>query len=328
MFWWTTISHQGALYKSLHLLFEKRLGYQMYRPIGLDWFTHGYWKIAEPYGNAEDTIGQYLAIDSREWDSRKRLNGDYKLKDDIYHIWDPENKIHHKAITFEKFKQMQFDIVVASHPLHGNWSELNPNFVMQLGNEGQDTNAHKVLSSVWAYKPKEGQDVMYYHQEFDLNEFRYEPPTNHNTINSFVWGCPEAETFDIYKSNLPEFIMNREPSSDLANDMRKSAFGWHIKPADGFGHLLHNWYSVGRPVIIRGSYYEGKTGGLLLEDGVTCIDLDKHSFDENIELIRYWSEPDNHIKMCQNVSKRFKEVVDFDRESSEIKVWLDNLIEK
>ncbi len=316
--------HQGALYKSIVMLFEKRLGYICVRPIGLDWFTHGYWKVAEPYGNPEATIGQYLDINDREWDSHKNLNGDYKLKDGIYHVYDKENKIHHKAVTLEQFKKMQFDIVMPTHPLHTNWEELagEAKYIMQLGNENQETDSVRVLSSVWGYQPKDYQDVMYYHQEFNLKEFYYEPPKNHHVINSYVLNMSDKETFFIYKSNLVGFEMNCEKSNDLANDMRNSAFGWHIKPWDGYGHVIHNWFAVGRPVITRGSYYEGKTGGLLLEDGVTCIDLDKHTFEENLKLIRYWSKPKNHIKMCQSVYRKFKEVVDFDSEAEEIKKWL------
>ena len=316
--------HQGALYKSSHLLFEKRLGYNLYRPIGYDWYAHGYFRVAEPYGNPEATIGQYLDINDREWDSQKNLNGDYKLKDGIYHVYDKENKIHHKAITLEQFKKMRFDIVMPSHPLHTNWEELagEAKYIMQLGNENQETDAVNILSSVFAYKPKEYQNVMYYHQEFDLNEYYYEPPKNHKMINSYVLNMSDRETFFIYKSALPEFEMYCEKSNDLANDMRNSAFGWHIKPWDGYGHVIHNWYAVGRPVITRGTYYEGKTGGLLLEDGVTCIDLDKHSFEENIRLIRYWSKPDNHRKMCYNAYDRFCKVVDFNKEAKKIREWL------
>src|SRR5258706_14059099 len=99
--------HHGNLYHSLHLLFEKRLGFKLFRPIGMQWAEQGWWKVHEPYGFALDTAGQYLDINDKHWDSYKNLNGDYKLKDDIYHVYDPENKFQHKAVTLEKFKEMQ-----------------------------------------------------------------------------------------------------------------------------------------------------------------------------------------------------------------------------
>ncbi len=54
--------HHESLYQSLQLLFEKRLGWRLFRPAGLDWFQKGYWRIAELYNNAPDTISQFLEL--------------------------------------------------------------------------------------------------------------------------------------------------------------------------------------------------------------------------------------------------------------------------
>lgn len=330
--------HNGGLYNSLHLLFEERFGWEMYRPIGWDWYTNGFWKIAEPYGNAPVTIGQYLNINEKPYDPYLNLNGTASEVDGIFQLYNPENKFNHKAITFEMFKSMEFDYIIATHPLHDCWEQLlqyqpKAKFIMQLGNENQTTNAKNVLSSVWKYVPLSGQNVMYYHQEFDVNEFNYVPPTNHTLIRSFVHLIPEKEYFNIYQNNLKEFTMEyygigtlNGPSQNLAQQMKESAFGWHIKPADGYGHIIHNWFACGRPVIIRGSYYQGKTGGLLLEDGRNCIDLDKHSFESNVAMIRYWSLPEHHKEMCQNAYNKFKQIVNFERESEEIKTFLSNYL--
>lgn len=328
--------HNGGLYNSLYLLFEKRLGWDLYRPIGIDWFTNGFWRIAEPYGNAAVTIGQYLDINTLPYVPYKNLNGGAEEVDGIYQVYDPENRITHKAVTFEKFKTMKFDYIIATHPLHETWGGLlqfqpNAKFIMQLGNETQETSAKNVLSSVWAYTPKPEQKIIFYHQEFSLDDFRYEPPINHTLIRSFVHLLPDKGYFDIYKSSLKEFTMEaygigteRGPSMDLAGQMRESAFGWHIKPADGYGHVIHNWFACGRPIITRGDYYKGKTGGLLLKDGFNCIDLDKHSFEDNLNMIRYWSLPERHEEMCRNAFNTFKEVVDFDKEAEQIKIFLSN----
>jgi len=330
--------HNGSLIASLHLLFEKRLGFNMYRPIGEEWFTNGFFKIAEPYGNYPGTISQYLAINNLPWDAYTNLNGESVKDGKIYKIYSPQGNFTHKAITFDTFKSMKFDYIVGTHPLHECWEGLlqyqpQAKFIMQLGNENQVTDKKNVLSSVWMTKPKEGQNYCFYHQEFPVDDFKYEPPTNHTLIRSFVHLQPEKETFDIYKSNLKEFQMEAYgmgtelgPSINIAQQMRESAFGWHIKPADGYGHILHNWFACGRPVIIRGNYYLCKTGGLLLEDGKTCIDLDKHEFQENLNMIRYWSLPDNHKEMCENVYRKFKEVCDFDKEEETIKTFLSNIL--
>jgi hypothetical protein len=333
--------HHGGLFKSLHLMFEENLGWELYRPIGFEWFLSGYWKIAEPYGNAQDTINQYLSINDRVWDRYVNLNGQYKLDDDIYHVYDFENNFQHKAITFDKFKEMDFGLIVGSFPLHEDWRDFlkyhpKAKFVMQLGNENQQTNAKDIMCSVFSYKPEPGQNVFFYHQPFEKNNYYWQEPGKEKRITSFVILLPERELFLKYKDSLPDYDFkaygpgaidgNFDTEAQRAEVMRNSMFGWHVKPHDGYGHQLHSWYACGRPVITRGSYYEGKTGGMLLTDQETCIDLDKHSFDENIRLIKYWSEPENHIKMCQNALKRFNEVANFEDESRRFKDWISSII--
>ncbi len=39
--------HHGSLLRSLVMLFEGRLGMELYRPIGLEWFHEGYWAVSE-----------------------------------------------------------------------------------------------------------------------------------------------------------------------------------------------------------------------------------------------------------------------------------------
>lgn len=333
--------HHGMLYYSLHLLFEKRLGWELYRPIGTDWVSQGWWRVAEPYGNPPDTIGQYLAIDNSGYVPFKNLNGDHTVKDGVYHIFDHESNITHKAITYDTFTRMDFDYIVATHPLHNHWQGLlqhhpRARFIMQMGNCNQATDAKNILSSVWSYKPQPGQQVCYYHQEGDLGDFYYEDPKGGNKIASFVFLLPHPEIYDMYKGILKEYDMKAygmaardgmtSTRKELADKMRECLFGWHIKPTDGYGHLIHEWFSCGRPLITKGDYYRGQTGGLLLEDGKTCIDLDLHSTDEAVKMIRYWSIPENHKEMCRNVRKKFEEVVDYDREAKEITTFLSNTV--
>lgn len=331
--------HHGGLYHSLHLLFEKRLGWELYRPIGLDWFSNGYWRIAEPYNNAQDTINQYLSISNQHWDSFKCLNGDYVLNNEIYHIFDGENKFHHKAITLETFKKWKFDAVISTYPSHDKrWKELKDlyqpqaKYVVQIGNEGQTTDESSVLTSSYAFRGVAGQKVCFYHQEFETELFSPKDEADKNTVTSFVVLLPERELYLKYQMSLPEFTFkaygpgaidgNLGTKELLASTMRSSMWGWHVKPADGYGHIIHNWYACGRPIITRGNYYAGKTGGLLLEDQKTCIDLDKHSFEDNLMLIRYWSKPENYKTIRQNAINRFKEVVDFNKEASRVKEFL------
>ena len=139
-----------------------------------------------------------------------------------------------------------------------------------------------------------------------------------------------------YKAELKEFdwkmfgILGEDgiigTVKEIAEEMQDSTFIWHVKfGGDGYGHVIHNAFASGRPLITRASYYKDCLAGPLLEDGITCIDLDKHSFEESIKMIRKFSQFDEHKKMCENVYKKFQNIVNFDTEFKYIKKFLNNL---
>ena len=336
--------HHGDLLYSLQLLIEKRLGWNLYRPIGMEWYTKGFWNIGDPYPNPADTAKQYLGIDDRTWDPYKNLNGDFTVEDGIYNVYDPVHDVHQKAITFDKFKEMDIDIVIASYPFGHDETykrlvaEHKPKakLIGHIGNIGQQSSLHDVLCSTAPFPVDK--NIVFYHQEFDLSNYFYESPGEHRLVRSFINLLPLADLFQKYKEALPKFKFEAYgagcPDGTVSSDekigekMRESAFGWHVKPGgDGFGHVIHNWYASGRPVITHGTDYLGKLAGQLLVDDITCIDLELDSFENNIEKIKYWSQPENHKEMCENAFKRFQLVVNFDREAEEIKHFFENLVD-
>jgi hypothetical protein len=97
--------------------------------------------------------------------------------------------------------------------------------------------------------------------------------------------------------------------------MRSYGWAWHDKvTGDGFGHVIHNWAAVGRPLIGHAGHYAGKMAGPLWEDGITCIDLDRHSIAELPELMAQ-ADPS---KMGHAIRDRFDELVDYDEEADRI----------
>ncbi len=336
--------HHLDLWESLRILFEERLGWNLYRPIGEEWATSGYWKIAEPYGNHPDTIRQFLSTEIHTWQSGVFLNGDYRVEDGIYHVYDPVHENHQKAITLEQFKNMPIDIVVSSIPAHDfSFANLitehkpNAKHIAQMGNIYQTTEVKNVMCSTMPYPVPADKNVVFYHQEFDLDTFGYKPPSDKKKITSFVNLLPRKEIYDLYQSQLVEFDFKAYGAGSpdgtitgtkaIAEIMRDSMFGWHIKPqGDGFGHIIHNWFACGRPVITHGSDYQDKLAGALLQDGKTCLDLESCGFNENINRILYWSIPENHLEMCLNAYNRFKEIVNFDEEEKQIRSFLEKII--
>lgn len=336
--------HHADLYYSLHLLFEHRLGWELYRPIGLDWFHQGFWKIAEPYGNAMDTVGQYLDINEDGWDQFTNLNGTHYKQEDTYHAYDPTHDYYQKAITLEKFKAMQFDLIVSTVPAHDrSFAQLQAQFqtqakhVAQMGNIGQRTGVQHVMHTT-PYTPKPGQNCVTYHQEIDMQLYSYQPPNpDTKKIFSMVNCLPSASFYHQYDAAIPEVEFRAYGAScphgalpgtkGVAIGMREANIGWHIKPGDGFGHTAMGWFASGRPVVTRMqdvvSY--GADAPWLFEPGVTCIDIGKNSLAANVAQIRDALVPEKNLQLAENAKKRFHEVVNYDKEEQDIRQFFERV---
>jgi hypothetical protein len=332
--------HHSTLFKSLQMLLEDRLGHELYRPIGKDWFEEGYWKLAEPYDNNLSTIEQYLGLrDFQPVDGSKPLNPIEEVKPDYYLIADTFKP--HKAITLEQFKRMEFDIIIASYDKHiepyQKLLQFQPKakFVFQIGNDWpvDFTKVKNLMASVAPYEVPKGINAVFYHQEIDTNLFSYHPPVKKDTIRSFV-NCLQD---DLFKTDWRDFLwLERtlpfrfrsfgggcrdgiiQSQEDVAKLMQDSFAGVHLKTGgDGFGHVLFNWFAVGRPVIVRKSQYKGKLADKLLTDE-TCFDLDK-GMDYVVDKINTCDHP----KMCETVYNKFISEVNFNREAEDVKSFID-----
>jgi len=334
--------HHGDLYYSLHLLFEERFGFNLYRPIGLEWFQKGFWRIAEPYGNAPGTIDQYL-----------RIPNEAKVADGVYHIPVKFGKAGgdvyvQKAITFDKFMSMDFDVILATYNLHDSpWASLlslyNRNravkarYVRQIGDvlivPGVCRN---IMLATNMPMPPRVNYIKYYPEH--SKEFHYVEPSNHNVIKSFIIN-PNFEP------DLPLFLKFEKALSDytfkihgvgrdgvisgelMPQAIKDSAWVWHVKRAGCTGFTPRQALACGRPCIIKKSYcyqyYSLERD--LFEDSINCIDLDLGTMKQSIEKIKYFSEPDRHREMCRNTAEKFRKDVDFDKEAQKIKEWLDDL---
>ena len=112
--------HHDALLYSLQLLFENRLGHELYRCVGLDWYKEGYWHVF-PH---PDTAGQFLGLDQpsnkprdihgNELPPGARCNENYTVEGETYLVVDPKRGVIQKAIELETFKKMKFDILISS----------------------------------------------------------------------------------------------------------------------------------------------------------------------------------------------------------------------
>lgn len=311
------------LYYSLYALFEKRLGMNLYRPI-------------EEEGWSEKGI-HTTAIPDEE--------GVPELVDGIYYVPMEMNYVQ-RAITFNKFLDMDFDIIVTTtrsneEPFYNmiKSHQLNVKFIRQISNIHETpTHSKNVLLGMLTPMP-ENINYLNYHPEH-YEGYCYTTPSNHNTIKNFANYLP-SYTDDInlwgnLKASLPDFVfkMHGEAGTDnpvqhwlMPESMKRSAFIWHIKPHGGGGFVARQALACGRPCIVKKTYcnIHHELADKLFKDGTNCIDFDLRTFDENVKLIKEWSEPDAHIERCKVVAETFKKDVNFADEAQKIKIWIEDI---
>lgn len=329
--------HHSGLYNSLQLLFEKRLGHTLYRPIGMDWYEKGFWNVYPSI----DTAKQYLQMDISPSDGTPIINpsGQTTL------IGDHKNRSYHKAIRFGEFMVKDIDIVIASIPQHVKpFKELaamkRAKFIFQMGNVFLDVNLNEIPNLMANTLPLNIPPTCHYiqyHQEIS-DVFKPSSTTPQPLITSFInvydhnagWQdymklraeMPSHE-FRSYGGQCKDGAISTE--TEIASFMQRSQFGFHSKyMGDGFGHVLYDWFASGRPVITRISDYKGKLGEELLTHMETCIDLDVCNTSEVNDIIINMP-PLRYIVMCQNVRDRFDKYVNYDSEEVKIRKFLEEL---
>lgn len=341
--------HHSSLLRSLVMLFEERLGMEVYRPIGMEWYEKGYWAI----NNLEDTAKQFLDLEQAlPKDGTPPLNivAAGNAAEGEYMVADPGFISAHRAATFDYFLNHRFDYVIATIPAHVElfkdliekyqpWAKL----IVQMGNNWNLSyyQGYNVLASI-AEQPAPGVNVHFYHQEFDLNVFRSTPCKPTKKIYSYVnviensgigWEdfqqlkrLLDRQGYELksYGGQCPDG--NKTGPVELADSMREAQFVFHVKPGgDGFGHVIHNAYAVGRPLITRPSHYRGQLAEQLLVPG-TFIDLDRYGPGEVKNIItRLTHSPDHLREMGKRAADRFREVVNYDSEAQAIARWLESL---
>lgn len=342
--------HHGDLYYGFHLLFEKRLGHQLYRPIGMEWFNEGYWKIGDPYPDPSDTAMQYLSTSGYTGDFP--ANAEYYVEDDIYYTYQRPQDFYHKAITFETFKKMDFDIIISSIPAHDEaYAKLRDMYqpqakhICHIGNNGQTSTCKNIMSSMipGSFSISEHQNVCYCRQEFDVNMFKYGSfgygSTEKRKIMSITHYLQSYQLMLEFKNTLPEYqfeaygcgmpLGDIPTKREMAQKMREAFYGWFIRApgfGDGYsGHTFLNWCASGRPLIVRLSDNKQYPPSPILKPDINCIDISDISIDAAIRKIREFSNPDKHRFICEQMHNTFKAEVNFNSDAEKVRAFLEVL---
>jgi hypothetical protein len=331
--------HHHALWESLRLLFEERFGWELYRPIGMEWFEEELWNY-ERFHWGDAVAHQYLD----HWDT------DTDCGDHWERIERKTGKVS-RMVTLEQFRSQRWDFIVATLD-HNERAyaklarESGARFGIEIGNQwGEHAWEEKpfVLSSIKPDPWPSNIEGVTLRQEFDLDLFRFVPPDPFHSIASFMQVYPQGPNYGEFTESAtlaPEFEWgvygaygeapldqyargDLERQEDIAAAMRATSLGWHIKHwSDGYGHVLHNFMALGRPVLAWTSYYDGRWDGQrriaadLFVEGVTSFDITSWSASRIVELIRdIAKDEDRYQRMCEATAAHFRRTVDFDAEA-------------
>jgi hypothetical protein len=304
--------HHSGLYHSLQLM-ARRFGWTLYTPAGHEWWDEGYWTFGgSTYG--DDRLAQQFLM------AAPGPDGEF-----------PEWPI--PTVTLEEARGMDWAYVIASVPDNEQGfarfaREHDAKFVMQVGNTGQYVDwalEPLVLSS--SEMPIAGRGIVY-HQEMDPVAFA-EPMTiwtaasfvNCMTSMGACWDLLEGAGMPVHIYGIDGPLGVVKPYRELVRLMELHGWGWHDKAqGDGFGHVLHTWAAVGRPLVGHASHYDGKMGERFWRDGETCIDLDRHSVEDAVETIRTMPAS-RHREMCLAIRAEF-DAIDWDGEAEAIRALL------
>jgi hypothetical protein len=338
--------HHGGLFESLRLLFEERFGWELYRPIGLDWYQEGYWAVYNHLDTAVQYLGMQLTEEYQDYRRRRpdaeALNqGAMPKGDGTFVIPSQEWGKSHRGVTLSAFREMPFDIMLSSMPAHFRHferlrSECQPNakHIFQMGNNWDVPEGCVNLLDSTSSPHAAGIHAVRYHQEFDLNVFRgktcHQPKSVLNLMH--YQASRYAKEFEDFESKFVGWKFsnhgcgNRDgvvhPVTRIPDVINEHGFLWHNKPGgEGYGYNMHQALAMGRPIICHRSLYRGNAIEKLLVDGVSCFDLDNTS--DPLTILN-WAVNDWFQRYADTIGI-FRKYVDFDAEAEEIKAFLANL---
>lgn len=326
--------HHGGLFHFISLLFEKRLGGMVFGPVGYEWEREGFWRLSK----LPDTIKQYLEPSYTK-----------EASDGWHYYYDKAELSTQRRIFLEEFKKMKFDIILCTLQEHEYsfrelWQkyQLQAKYIRLTGNVGEQVNwdnFYNYIDTSGLYQPTASINSIVINQEFPLDYFYYQDPMNHRRISNFMNNLRETPALQIWealKSKLLDFDFKMHGSNGddgmidgldrLGMAIRESSFIFQIKHhGEGFGHVIHNAYAVGRPVITLIEHYRGKLAEKFLRNDYSAIVIDNYDLDTLVKKIKYWAEPKNHIKMCRNAYGIFKNTVDFNADEKRFREFMKNL---
>jgi hypothetical protein len=335
-----TDRHHADLLYSTQRLFEDRLGVDVWIPVGHEWWDEGYWRFGQVFGD-DRLAQQYLVAHDGIW--KPEGHGTYWTTDTAH----PARKI--RGITLAAARERDWSYVMPT--VQENQAgfarfadEACATYLYQVGNVGQHVD--------WDLEPRvitstaldiEGHDAVRYHQEIASGPggtFAFSDPAHANpyAVRNFVNAFPRLPGFARFTETMerlgPDWSAhvhghegadgNLNPVGLIGAAMAGAGWGWQDKPTgDGFGHVIHGWAAVGRPIIGRASYYRGHLADPFWQHGVTCIDLDRVDVAGCVAMMReVAADARQYGAMCHAIRETFDSLVDYEAEARTVAAFL------
>jgi len=335
--------HHTALLQAQMYLWEKRLGFQLYRPFGRAWWDAG---LRHPDDNWETG---HLAFMSRALE--------YPT---FYSTHDPDRilTLSHpigRMLTYDEARDRGREVRFVISSQHDSQTFLskftkeycpNATYIRQAGNPSEHVwfTKHVLSSDIQTYEKSkaEGLHAILYHQEFPSVYYNTAPMTDleANSIRQYInWAHQDVKNraFYLWFKQIAESCAlplrcyeNGKGGEDGEVDYHHqmvirlvlSTFTLQHKWWDGYGMIVHQSYACGRPVICFESDYAGKTAGKLMTDMETAIFItDDAAYTRSKLEIALPMAP----QLQEAAYRRFKEVVNFDADEERIRKWLSEI---
>lgn len=309
----------------------------------MEWFQQEYWIHERAYWG-DKVAHQYLDPYGSDVDC-----GDHSERED----WSHPGRIH-KMLTVDQAKAMRPEIVLCSlfHNESGYYrmsQELGAKFGLQVGNLMTPNHFEWAHFAMLSCTKPDGRyptiPYVMYHQEFSLKDFYFEYPPLNMDASTWVHGVGGTQWFSLFgqlahevpeltwrtyghKEEHPYWSGSISPTFKVAWSMRAARVGIHFKThGDGYGHVIHNLFACGKPVVGTATYYQDQIAGPLFVDGVTSFDVQRRSHEDIAQVVKKLAlDDDFHQKVSEASHRRFQEVVNFDEDAEKVRKLVEGIL--
>lgn len=324
------IGHADLAY-SMSLLFEKRIGWNLYLPSPHDpaWSRESF--FTPPVPNSTEEVGE---------------NG-------VSKVVVTTHDCTFNMITFDKFMATDFNfLVITSRPNEfpiielGKKHKPSAKIVHHIANIGEGPiGCNNVLLSTKTAMPANVNWKKFtpeHHAKYCPSDIT-QAKSIRSYFNYMRGYVLEMGSWTAAQQILPDFDFRMHGGAppyesthgSVSHDvlhisMQEAQFIWHTKPAGGCGYTARQALSCGKPLIVKLDYSKHYTtlAQDYLVDGVNCIDISpsRRSLADGMAIAKLWSEPEIYAQKVEDVKRLVKEKMNFEHEAYEIKDWLERLL--